>query len=81
MKGRKGSKRVPLYKPCERCGKHSYLTMGGFYLCTDRACGHRDFLNLGRTKDYQSCLGDEIEPMKTEDLMKLVEIEEDENEF
>ena len=33
-------KRIKLYKPCENCEGHSYLTSGGFYLCI--RCGHKE---------------------------------------
>lgn len=44
-----------LYKKCEKCENHSYLTMGGFYLCTNNNCEYKDYEGLNE-KGYQGDL-------------------------
>lgn len=43
-----------LYKKCEKCLGHSFLTMGNFYLCT--MCGHREYTDVGKDKCFQKKL-------------------------
>ena len=33
---------IKRYKSCIKCGTHSYLTMGGFYFCTNGDCLYKD---------------------------------------
>lgn len=43
------SKRLLLYKNCAKCGNHSYLTEGGYYLCTH--CNHREYVKTRNTTE------------------------------
>lgn len=60
IKKKREIKRIPLYKKCEKCGSHSYLTVGKFYFCTNNDCLHKEYQNVD-DKCFQDSLKTEGE--------------------
>lgn len=48
------SKKLLLYKKCAKCGNHSYLTEGGYYLCTH--CNNKEYVKTKNTTEVSLCL-------------------------
>lgn len=65
IKKKRKRKKVPLYRKCDRCGSHAYLTMGKFYQCTNQECKYRDYQNI-TDEAIQEMLKDEARKMKND---------------